>query len=121
MGVKSDLLDIFDEMGYPAWLMHTMPASQVYPESFFTFLTTDAPFEAHYDNQPHSVVWAFEIGFYSSDPEKVERIPLELTKRLRAAGWVVPGVGSDAMSDEPTHTGWHFTAWCVQPINNEEV
>lgn len=121
MSVKSDLIAIFDEMGYPSWLMHTMPASQVYPESFFTFLTTDAPFEAHYDNQPHSVVWAFEIGFYSSDPEMVERIPLELAKRLRAAGWVVPGLGVDVKSDEPTHTGRRITAWCVQKINSEEA
>lgn len=121
MSAKSDLIAIFDEFGYPHWLMHTMPARQEYPESFFTFLTTDAPFEAHYDNQPHSVVWYFEIGFYSSDPEKVARIPLELAKRLRAAGWFVPGLGSDAQSDEPTHTGWHFTAMCVQPINDKEV
>lgn len=121
MSAKTDLIAIFDEFGYSHWLMHTMPASEEYPESFFTFLSTDAPFEAHYDNQPHSVVWYFEIGFYSSDPEKVARIPLELAKRLRAAGWFVPGLGSDAQSDEPTHTGWHFTAMCVQPINDKEV
>lgn len=121
MSVKSDLIAIFDEMGYPSWLMHTMPASLAYPESFFTFLSTDAPFEAHYDNQPHSVVWGFMIGFYSSDPEKVERVPLELAQRLRAAGWVFPGLGEDVESDEPTHTGRRFTAWYVQNINNEEV
>lgn len=121
MSAKSELLDIFDEFGYPYWLMHTMPARQKYPESFFTFLVADAPFEAHYDNQPHSVVWYFEIGFYSSDPALVASVPLELTKRLRAAGWSVPGLGSDAQSDEPTHTGWHFSALCVQPINHEEV
>lgn len=121
MSAKSDLIAIFDEMGYPSWLMHTMPQTQAYPESFFTFLATDAPFGAHYDNQPHSVLWAFEIGFYSSDPEKVAAVPLELTRRLLAAGWVVPGLGADAQSDEPTHTGWHFTAWYVQRINSEEA
>lgn len=121
MGAKSDLIDIFDEMGYPHWLMHTMPASEPYPESFFTFMVTEAPFEAFYDNQPHSIVWGFAIGFYSSDPALMESVPLELARRLRAAGWVVPDAGEDVPSDEPTHTGWRMSAWHVQRINDEEV
>lgn len=121
MSAKSELIAIFDDMGYEHWLMHTMPTSQVYPESFFTFLSTDAPFMAHFDNMPHSILWQFEIGFYSSDPEKVESVPQELARRLLGAGWIVPGLGADVESDEPTHTGRRFSAWHVQRINNEEV
>ena len=119
MGAKADLIAIFDEMGYPHWLMHTMPAHQRYPESFFTFLSIDAPFEAHYNNAPHAVVWAFWIGFYSSKPALMETVRLALVKRLRAAGWVVDGLGEDVQSDEPTHTGWRITAYYRQDYKEE--
>lgn len=120
MGAKADLVAIFDEMGYPHWLMHTMPASKRYPESFFTFLSIDAPFVAHYDNAPHAVAWAFWIGFYSSKPALMESVPLALAKRLRAAGWIVEGLGEDVQSDEPTHTGRRITAYYLQKIDEEE-
>lgn len=117
MDVKAELIMIFQEMGYPySWLMHTMPRNQEYPDSFFTFMVIDAPFTAQYDNKPNAVVWAFWIGFYSNDRLKVEAVPKELAKRLRAAGWVVPGLGEDVPSDEPTHTGWRITAYYVQEI-----
>lgn len=119
MSVKDNLIDVLRGFGYSWWLMHTMPADEAYPDSFFTFLAVDAPFAAHYDNAPHAVVWAFMIGFYSNDPEKVERVPLELARRLRAAGWIVEGLGEDVQSDEPTHTGRRITAYYVQHINEE--
>ena len=118
--MKAELIAIFDEMGYPHWLMHTMPAKQKYPESFFTFLAIDAPFKAYYDNHPHAIAWAFMIGFYSNNPLLVQSVPLELARRLQAAGWVVPGLGEDVPSDEPTHTGWRITAYYVQNIDEEE-
>lgn len=121
MSAKSDLIAIFEGMGYPYWLMHTMPMDEVYPESFFTFMSTEAPFSAHYDNKPHSVLWGFAIGFYSSDPALVESATLELVQRLQASDWIVPGMGEDVASDEPTHTGRRITALYVQHINNEEV
>ena len=46
---------------------------------------------------------------------------MELTKRLLAAGWSVPGAGEDVPSDEPTHTGWRITAYYVQNLENEEA
>lgn len=120
MGVKSDLFKILEEdMGFPAWLMHTMPAEEVYPESFFTFLATDAPLVAYYDNNPTAVVWAFAIGFYSCRPDLVDSVPLELVKRLRAAGWIVEGLGEDVQSDEPTHTGRRITAYYIEQYKEE--
>lgn len=118
MSVKNELLNILDGFGYESWLMHTMPAKKKYPDSFFTFLSIDAPFTAHYDNGPHAAVWAFWIGFYSNDPDQVESVPLELTKRLRAAGWIVEGLGEDVQSDEPTHTGRRITAYYVQRLED---
>lgn len=118
--MEATLIAIFKEMGYPYWLMHTMPASQRYPESFFTFLAIDAPFKAYYDNRPHAIAWAFMIGFYSSNPRLRKSVRLELVKKLQAAGFVVPGLGEDVPSDEPTHTGWRITAYYVQNIDKEE-
>lgn len=119
--MKSQLIEILEGMGYETWLMHTMPSSKKYPDSFFTYMAIDAPFKAHYNNRPHAIVWAFWIGFYSSNPALVESVPLELSKRLRAAGWVVPGLGEDVQSDEQTHTGWRITAYYVQNLENEEA
>ena len=116
MNVKDELIKILDGFNFPSWLMHTMPAKQKYPDAFFTFLSTDAPFTAHYNNQPHAIVWAFMIGFYSSDPDQVESVPLELARRLMAAGWIVEGAGEDVPSDEPTHTGRRITAYYIQKI-----
>lgn len=119
MGVKSKLIAILEGMGYEVWLMHSMPRNHKYPESFFTYLTTEAPFTAYYDNRPHAAVWSFWIGFYSSKPELVESVPVELAKRLQDAGWTVPGLGEDVESDEQTHTGWRITAYYVQEFNKE--
>lgn len=119
MSVKDKLKAVLDGFGYRSWLMHTMPADEVYPESFFTYLSIDAPFVAHYDNAPHSVVWAFWIGFYSCDPDLVESVPQELARRLRAAGWTVPGLGEDVQSDEPSHTGRRITAYYTEPYKEE--
>lgn len=118
--MKSQLIEILEGMGYETWLMHTMPSSKKYPESFFTYMAIDAPFKAYYNNRPHAIAWAFWIGFYSSNPALVESVPMELAKRLQAAGWVVPGLGEDVQSDEQTHTGWRITAYYVQNIENEE-
>lgn len=112
----SELLSILKAISPIIWLMHTMPNTAAYPETFFTYLPIDAPFVMHYDNRPHAVVWAFWIGFYSSDRSRVLTMPRELTKRLLAAGWVVPGLGEEVQSDEPTHTGWRLTAYRVEEI-----
>lgn len=120
MGAKSDLANILEkEIGYPAWLMHTMPADEVYPESFFTFMATDAPLVSYYDNKPNAAVWAFAIGFYSCLPDLVDSVPLKLVNRLRAAGWIVDGLGEDVQSDEPTHTGRRITAYYIEPYKEE--
>lgn len=121
MGAKSELIAILESMGFEVWLMHTMPKHYKYPESFFTYLAIDAPFVAHYDNRPHAVAWAFWIGFYSSKPELVESVPVELARWLQAAGWTVPGLGEDVEADERTHTGWRITAYYVQEYDNKEA
>ena len=116
MDAKDRLKEVLDSFGFDSWLMHTMPEDEAYPDSFFTYLSIDAPFTAHYDNAPHAVVWAFWIGFYSNDSERVASVPLELAKRLRAAGWTVPGLGEDVQSDEPDWTGKRLTAYFVENL-----
>lgn len=116
MSVKDKLKEVLDSFELDSWLMHTMPEDEVYPDSFFTYLSIDAPFVAHYDNTPHSVVWAFWIGFYSNDANQVDSVPLELANRLRAAGWTVPGLGEDVQSDDPGWTGKRLTAYYAEKL-----
>jgi len=116
VSVKEELKKILDGFGLPSWLMHTMPAKQRYPDSFFTYLSADARFTALYNNRPHAAIYSFMIGFYSSDPDKVESVPLELARRLMDAGWIVEGPGDDVQSDEPTHTGRRITAHYIQRL-----
>lgn len=110
MEARQELLGLFEEMGREYWLMGTMPPDKVYPASFFTFLCESSPYGEYYDNKPCATIWTFGIGFYSNNPLEVESVPKELAARLVASGWIVPNEGEDVQSDEPTHTGWRFTA-----------
>ena len=109
MSVKKELFKIFEELGFPFWLMHQMPDDVAYPHSFFTYLMTDAPFVEYFDNKPFSVDWKFMIGFYTDDPAIMDETVMELIEKLHAAGWTVEGPGEDVQSDEQTHTGRRLT------------
>lgn len=119
MSATQELFSIFEAMGCEYWIMHQMPANTVYPSSFFTYMTTDAPFVAHYDNMPHAVAWAFMVGFYTDDPGSIDIKILEFVGRLQAAGWIVAGLGEDVQSDEPTHTGRRLTIAKIEQYETE--
>lgn len=119
MNAKQELFDIFEEMGFEYWLMHQMPANKKYPSSFFTYLTTDAPFIEYHDNKPMAVSWAFMIGFYTDDPGIMDITIIRLMNKLQAAGWIVEGPGEDVESDEPTHTGRRLTIGKIELLESE--
>lgn len=119
MSAKDELFGIFEEMGLPYWLMHQMPADEKYPSSFFTYLTTDAPFIEYHDNKPMAISWAFMIGFYTDDPGIMDITIIRLMNKLQATGWIVEGPGEDVESDEPTHTGRRLTIGKIEIIERE--
>lgn len=113
MDARQELIGIFEDMGYPYWMMHQMPNEQKYPPMFFTFLCEDAPYGEYYDNKPCAYIWTFAIGVYGDNPVEVESVTGDLVKRLAASGWIVPDMGEDVQSDEQTHTGRRLTAYKI--------
>lgn len=88
------------------FLQGTLDDSEAYPESFITYWTNYTDDRAHYDNDVHSIDWAFSVIYYSSDPLLVATVPSEIRAALKAIGFIPQGKGSDIASDVPTHTGW---------------
>lgn len=103
--MKDELIAILEEFGFPVYLQGSLAEDAEYPDSFFTFWNNSSLDNLHYDNLPVSYVWNFDVNFYSTDPELVNSILLEVIKRLRAKNWIMSGKGMDVPSDEPTHTG----------------
>lgn len=103
--MKNELIGILNKYGYSVLLQGSLAADEQYPDSFFTFWNDETTDGAHYDNQPVSYIWNFTVYFYSTDPVKVNTVLRAAAKDLRAAGWIMSGVGYDVPTDEPTHTG----------------
>lgn len=106
VNVKEKLLTELKKLGYPVKLQGSILPDETYPDSFITFITDDTPDGSHYDNETTSYVWIFAVIFYSNDPALVNSKPEEIRKALKIAGFIPQGKGQDALSDEPTHTGW---------------
>ena len=89
----------------PVYLQGSLLGAQKYPDSFFTFWNDDTFDGSHYDNDPLYYVWRFTVSVFSSDPETVNVKLYAVRDQLKARGFIVDGIGSDAYSDEITHTG----------------
>ena len=103
--MKEQLVTILRALGYPVFLQGTMNPNEPYPDSFFTYWNDETPDGNHYDNDAAAFNWRFSVYFYSIDPTAVNTVILQLRRVLRAAGWIVAGLGNDVASDEATHTG----------------
>lgn len=99
------LINTLESLGYPVFLQGSLNDDQVYPASFFTFWNTDAPAVSFYNNSESAIEWAYDVNFYSNDPELVNTKLLEAKKLLKQAGFICTGGGHSVMSDEITHTG----------------
>lgn len=88
------------------FLQGTLNEDEKYPETFITFFTNGVDDWLHFDNANTGFVWTVSVILYSSDPLKVNTMPLNIRKALKQAGFIPQGLGNDIMSDEPTHTGW---------------
>lgn len=88
------------------YLQGTLNSNEAYPESFITFWVDDTRDESHYNNDVHSIIWSFSVMFYSSNPALVETKSAEIRQKLKQAGFIPQGRGTDIMSDRISHTGW---------------
>lgn len=105
MDVKQLLIDTLSSFNYPIYQQGSMSDSDEYPVSFFTFFNNATNDDDFFDNQETIVIWDFDLNIYSLDPEVVNNTLALAKPLLKAAGFIVNGVGYDVMSDEDTHTG----------------
>lgn len=112
--MKDLLIQLLETFGYPVRLQGSIQENEAYPDSFFTFWTNDSYDGNHYDNEPISCIWYFDINFYSTDPALVNSILLEAKTLLKQNGFIISGKGYDVASDEPTHTGRGINAYIIE-------
>ena len=89
----------------PIFRQGSLAENAPYPDHFFTFWNNSADGDSFYDNSENSIVWNYDLNFYSIDPNEVSSKLIEAKALLKKAGFIVTGAGHDIASDEPTHTG----------------
>lgn len=116
MDVKDLLIRTLESFGYKIILQGSLSDEDVYPASFFTFFNNDTNDDAFFDNNETRTIWDFDLNFYSNDPSLVNSVLLEAKTLLKAAGFIVNGVGYDVLSDEATHTGRGINLIFIQKV-----
>lgn len=99
------LVQLVETLDYPIIKQGTLGADEEYPESFFTFWNNETLGRGFYDNKENSIIWYFDLNFYSSNPELVNKELLKAKELLKKHGFIIHGKGHDVKSDEITHTG----------------
>lgn len=104
------IISTLSKLGYPVKEQGSLLPEENYPDHFFTFWNDNTDGSGFYDNKETAIAWEYSINFYSIDPELVFIKFSEAKQLLKAAGFIVTGLGHAVMSDEPTHTGRGITA-----------
>ena len=99
------LISTLEAFGYPVMLQGSLLPNEPYPDNFFTFWNNGSRDGTHYDNAAASVIYRYEINFYSNNPANVYDVLRAAIAKLRAAGFIISGDGYSVASDEPTHDG----------------
>lgn len=102
------LIEILSTFGFPVRRQGSLLEEEPYPDSFFTFWSNSADAQSTYDNQENSILYSYDVNFYSTDVEKVYEVLREAKKKLKENGFEAWGDGYDVMSDETTHYGRGF-------------
>ena len=112
--MKEKLIKLLESFGFPVFLQGSLNKDAKYPKTFFTFWNNDTYDNNHYNNDPISYTWNFDVNFYSIDPELVNLMLIEAKTILKENGFIIDGLGYDLPTDEPTHTGRGFTALIIE-------
>ncbi len=115
--MRDQLIALLNDYGYPVRLQGSLAPGEAYPDNFFTIWNASTADGNHYDNGAIWYTWTFSIYFFSTDPGAVLSITESAIRKLKAAGWIIDGKGTDAPSDEITHTGRTFTATFIEQAN----
>lgn len=99
------LIQILSAFGFPVRRQGSLLEDEPYPDSFFTFWNQSSDTQSAYDNKENSVLYEYDVNFYSTDIEKVYETLRKAKEKLKENGWESWGDGYDAASDESTHFG----------------
>jgi len=103
--MEDKLIEILQGFAYPVKLQGSLSENEKYPDHFFTFWNNNSMSEGFYDNKDHSLVYDYDVNFYSNDPELVYTKLREAIEELKKQGFIISGDGYSVASDEPTHDG----------------
>lgn len=99
------LIEVLSQFGYPIILQGSLLANKPYPDHFFTFWNNSSDSKSFYDNDENSIVYDYDVNFYSINQEWVYSKLRETKAALKKAGFIISGDGYSVMSDESTHDG----------------
>lgn len=105
MDVKSLLINTLASFGFPIYLQGSLSDEDEYPTTFFTFFNNSTSDDRFFNNNETVTIWDFDLNIYSNDPAIVNTVLLTAKPLLKAAGFIVDGIGYDVLSDQPSHTG----------------
>lgn len=103
--MEDELITILSSFNVPVYRQGSMSNDATYPPTFVTFWNSDSPDHAYYDNDDFGTDWRYQVTVYSSDPSTTYSLLSDIRLALKRANWIVDGKGTDAPSDEETHTG----------------
>ena len=119
--MRAELQELLETFGYPVRLQGSFATTEAYPESFFTIWNNETTDWDHFDNNTIGYVWDFSVYFFSTSPSNVINTTRSAINLLKANGWIIDGLGSDAASDEVTHTGRTFDCTFIEhPVEEED-
>lgn len=99
------LIEVLSTFGYPVRLQGSFAEDEKYPEHFFTFWNNSSDSQSYYDNDEKTILYNYDVNFYSTNPDYVYTKMREAKKLLKEKGFIVSGDGYSIGSDEPTHDG----------------
>jgi hypothetical protein len=103
--VEDLLISTLETFGFPVMLQGSLLADEPYPDSFFTFWNASSSDGTHYNNTAVSIVYYYNVYFYSTDPARVYKVLRDAIAALKSVGFIISGDGFSVASDEPTHDG----------------
>ena len=110
------LIEVLSSFGYPVRLQGSLAEDEEYPNNFFTFWNNNSNSQSFYDNDESTIVYDYDVNFYSNDPEAVYTKLREAKKLLKQNGFIVSGDGHSVSSDEPTHDGRGMNVLYLQQL-----
>lgn len=103
--IEDKLIEILETLDYPVYRQGSLASVDDYPDSFFTFWNNTSFDGSHYDNHEVSILWNFDVNFYSTDVEKTYSVLNGAVVALKNAKFIASGRGYDVPSGTITHTG----------------